>query len=195
MVNPNFILNENNYKNNHLYKNDLNKLKLTLFSDVESYKTNQIFYRPVVSYNLYDGILPGLTLTNQSPLKKNLTYFISPQFSSKSKSISGLTSLNYRDIVNKTNTINYFMSISKFNYEDDFNYIRISPSILYSIKDEDLRSNLENILFLDILILTRKLKTIKMINTELQIFHSLIQIQEQKTHIHLYMIFKSTITL
>lgn len=141
VVNPNFILNENNYKNNHLYKNDLNKLKLTLFSDVESYKTNQIFYRPVVSYNLYDGILPGLTLTNQSPLKKNLTYFISPQFSSKSKSISGLTSLNYRDIVNKTNTINYFMSISKFNYEDDFNYIRISPSILYSIKDEDLRSN------------------------------------------------------
>ena len=50
-------------------------------------------------------------------------------------------------------------------------------------------------LFLDILILTRKLKTIKMINTELQIFHSLIQIQEQKTHIHLYMIFKSIITL
>ena len=46
VVNPNFILNENNYKNNHLYKNDLNKLKLTLFSDVESYKTNQIFYRP-----------------------------------------------------------------------------------------------------------------------------------------------------
>ena len=78
-------------------------------------KTNQIFYRPVVSYNLYDGILTGITLTNQSPLKKNLTYFISPQYSSKSKSISGLTSLNYRDIINKTNTINYFISISKFS--------------------------------------------------------------------------------
>ena len=141
VVNPNFILNENNYKNNHLYKNDLNKLKLTLFSDVESYKISQIFYRPVVTYNLYDGILPGLTLTNQSPLKKNLTYFISPQYSSKSKSISGLTSINYRNIINKTNTINYFMSISKFNYEDDFNYIRISPSISYLIKDVDLRSN------------------------------------------------------
>ena len=87
------------------------------------------------------------------------------------------------------------MSISKFNYEDDFNYIRISPSILYSIKDEDLRSNFRKYFVLRHINIKRKLKTIKMINTELQIFHSLIQIQEQKTHILLYMIFKSTITL
>ncbi len=148
VVNPNFTLNENNYKNNHLYKKDLKRLKFTLFSDIESYHINQIFYRPLVSYNLYDGLLPGLTLTNQAPLKKNFTYFISPQYSSKSKSISGLTSINYRDIINKTNTINYFISFSKFNYEDDFNYIKISPSILYSIKDVDLKSKFRKYLVL-----------------------------------------------
>jgi hypothetical protein len=141
VVNPNFILNENNYKNNHLNKKDLNRLKFTLFSDFESYQINQIFYRPLVSYNLYDGLLPGLTLTNQSPIKKNFTYFISPLYSSKSKSIAGSTSLNYRNIISKTNSINYSVSISKFSYQDNYNYIRISPSILYLIKNEDLRSN------------------------------------------------------
>ena len=102
IVNPDFILNENNYKNNFLSKKGLNKLKFTLFSDFENYKSNQVFYRPIINYNLYDGILPGLTFTNQSPLKKNFLYFISPQFSSRTKKILGSVSFNYRDIISKT---------------------------------------------------------------------------------------------
>ena len=141
IVNPDFILNENNYKNNFLSKKGLNKLKFTLFSDFENYKSNQVFYRPIINYNLYDGILPGVTFTNQSPLKKNFLYFISPQFSSRTKKILGSVSFNYRDIISKTKSIKYFLSYAKFNYEDDLKYSRFSPSIIYSIKDSDLKSN------------------------------------------------------
>ena len=141
IINPDFILNENNYKNNFLSKKGLNKLKFTLFSDFENYKSNQVFYRPIINYNLYDGILTGLTLTNQSPLKKNFLYFISPQLSSRTKKILGSVSFNYRDIISKTKSIKYFLSYSNFNYEDNLKYSRFSPSIIYSIKDSDLKSN------------------------------------------------------
>lgn len=141
IVNPDFILNENNYKNNFLSKKGLNKLKFTLFSDFENYKSNQVFYRPIINYNLYDGILTGLTLTNKSPLKKNFLYFISPQLSSRTKKILGSVSFNYRDIISKTKSIKYFLSYAKFNYEDNLKYSRFSPSIIYSIKDRDLKSN------------------------------------------------------
>ena len=159
IVNPDFILNENNYKNNFLSKKGLNKLKFTLFSDFENYKSNQVFYRPIINYNLYDGILPGLTFTNQSPLKKNFLYFISPQLSSRTKKILGSVSFNYRDIISKTKSIKYFLSYAKFNYEDDLKYSRFSPSIIYSIKDSDLKSNFRQFFILRYVNINRELNS------------------------------------
>ena len=160
IVNPGFVLNENNYKNNFLSKKGLNKLKLTLFSDFENHESNQVFYRPTLGYNLYDGILPGLTFTNKSPIKKSFSYVLSPQFSTKTKTISGLVSFNYRNILSKNKSINYFLSYSQFNYKDDLKYNRFSPSILYSIRDIDLKSNYRQYFILRYINLNKELNSL-----------------------------------
>ena len=56
-------------------------------------KTN-IYLRPEVTYNLYDGISPGINFLNRGFKSKPLTYEIFTQYASKEETLVG--SLNFR---------------------------------------------------------------------------------------------------
>ena len=141
-VNPPGNLIEKNYKDNIIYVNEKKpKTIFRFFTDFEKEYENQIFYRPLFSYNLYNGFSPGITLTNKSPLRKKFTYFINPQYSFKTEKPIGSINLGLRDVISKTNILYYNLNLSKFNYNYNLDYTRFSPTLNYTIKDKNLKSN------------------------------------------------------
>ena len=50
---------------------------------------------PLIGYNLYDGFMPGISLSNINPIKKVFSYKIKPLYSLKQGSILGGAQLNY----------------------------------------------------------------------------------------------------
>ena len=133
---------EKNYKNNIIYvKGKKPKTIFRFLTDFEKEYENQIYYRPLFSYNLYNGFSPGLTLTNKSPFRKTFTYFLNPQYSFKTKNPIGSINLELRDVISKTRILNYNLNLSKFNYNYDLYYSRFSPTLSYIVKDKNLKSN------------------------------------------------------
>jgi hypothetical protein len=68
-------------------------IKFVFMKDLEDPYYNQILYVPSISYNLYDGITPGLRLHNKTILDKPFTFDINPSYSTRSNNLSGSGSM------------------------------------------------------------------------------------------------------
>ena len=147
-IDPNNFLLDNNYKNNTFNSQKINTKKtiLRFFSDFDNQKYSQIFYRPLFLYNLYDGFSPGLTLTNKTPIKKSFTYLFSPFYSFETEKIIGNASFNFTNYHSKTFSTKYFLSLSKFHYNNNLSYLRFSPTIIFTFRDQNLVSNFKQFL-------------------------------------------------
>jgi len=146
IINPEKYFSETKFSNNYssTFKAK-KKTKFVLFKDFENNFNNQIYYIPLFNYNLYDGLMPGISFSNSSPIKKPFSYKIIPYYSTKQKELLGKINLKYVDY-NKNNdsslfSINYFIGASLFHYKDDLSYNTFFPSIVLAFRDKDLRSN------------------------------------------------------
>ena len=148
IIDPNNFLLENSYKNNEFItqKKNIKKIIFRFFSDFDDKNYSQIFYRPQFLYNLYDGFSPGITLTNKTPIKKSFTYLFSPFYSFESEKIIGNASFNFTNYHSKTFSTKYFLSLSKFHYDNNLSYLRFSPSIIFTFRDSNLVSNFKQFL-------------------------------------------------
>lgn len=148
IIDPNNFLLDNNYKNNTFttQKKNTKKTIVRFFSDFDDQKYSQIFYRPQFLYNLYDGFSPGLTLTNKTPIKKSFTYLFSPFYSFETEKIIGNASFNFTNYHSKTFSTKYFLSLSKFHYDNNLSYLRFSPTIIFTFRDQNLTSNFKQFL-------------------------------------------------
>ena len=148
IIDPDNFLLENNYKNNVFItqKKNTKKIIFRFFSDFDDKNYSQIFYRPQFLYNLYDGFSPGITLTNKTPIKKSFTYLFSPFYSFESEKIIGNASFNFTNYHSKTFSTKYFLSLSKFHYDNNLSYLRFSPSIIFTFRDLNLVSNFKQFL-------------------------------------------------
>ena len=136
------INNRNNYK--AVKKFGLNKpIKFSFIRDIENANYNQIFYVPEIGYNLYDGAILSLTFNNRSLIERPFTYLISPSYSTNSKSLTGNGSITYNLL--KENSKNYLtrfsFSSSYFHYNQDASYLRITPSITFRFRENNLLDN------------------------------------------------------
>jgi hypothetical protein len=99
--------------------------------DLEDPYYNQILYVPSISYNLYDGITPGLRLHNKTILDKPFTFDINPSYSTRSNNLSGSGSIavnqNYRN--STLFNVRYSMSGSYFHYAQDASYLKLNPMV------------------------------------------------------------------
>ena len=142
IIDPDNLLVDINSKNNYInFVLKRKKTKLRFYTDIESTTENQIYYRPQLGYNFYDGLLPGLTFTNRSPISKPFTYMLSPYFGLKKNKIAGAISFSYRDFIKKNISLNYFLSASSFHYDENFRYKKFTPSVLFLKRDSDIKSN------------------------------------------------------
>ena len=146
-INPDIKLPEFNRNNNWVYnKSNLKPLKFKFLADLENPKYRNIFYRPEITYNLYDGISPGINLINRGIKNRPLSFEIFTQYASKEKKLIGSANFKYQlnnEIDNNYSTLfNFFYTTNHYN--ENLRYQVFSPSVIINFRDnKNLRSNVK----------------------------------------------------
>ncbi|MES2811784.1 MAG: aminopeptidase [Bacteroidota bacterium] len=136
------INNRNNYKS--LKRFGLNKpIKFIFLRDIENANYNQVFYYPEIGFNVYDGAILSMSFNNRSLIERPFTYNISPGYSTNTGSISGNAFFNYVFQHENKNQFQTRLSLSTayFHYLPDASYFRLTPSIQFRFRENDIRDN------------------------------------------------------
>ena len=147
-VNPIIKLPEFNRSNNWVYgksRSNLKPLKLKFVGDLENPKYRTIYYRPEITYNLYDGVSPGINLINRGIKNRPLSFEIFTQYASKEETLVG--SMNFRYQLNNEIKNNYSTLFNLYyntnHYNENLRYQVFSPSIQINFRDnKNLRSKI-----------------------------------------------------
>ena len=120
-------------------------LQFRLFKDIEDPNYNQIFFMPLVEFNnIYDGLTLGTKVYNKTILRKRLNYRFSPQYATKSRALTGSTSIFYTHNIENKNLydITYGIAAGYQSFASDAFFTRIRPSVSFSFRDDsNFRSN------------------------------------------------------
>ena len=119
------------------------KLKFTFFKDSENPYYNQVFYVPVLNFNIYDGWTPGLRLYNKTFLERPFVYDFSPSYSFREKAFVGSGKLNYRKYLSKSGlyVANYGIGGSTYHFQENSRYSTLTPSLTFGWRPANLISN------------------------------------------------------
>ncbi|WP_324218045.1 aminopeptidase [Flavobacterium sp.] len=145
----------NNWKSLKSFYPNNRPIKFNFMKDLEDPYYNQILYVPTLTYNLYDGLSPGLRLHNKTLLDKPFTFELNPAYSTNAKTFSGSASfaVNQNNRNSTLYNIRYALSGSYFHYAADATYLKINPSVILRIREENFRDNRKQmILFRQVLV-------------------------------------------
>lgn len=126
------------------------KLKLQFFKDSENPYYNQVFYMPVVNYNLYDGLSPGIRFTNKTFLQRPLIFDVAPTYAVKERNLVGYGRMSYLRYHGKSGfyLTNYSIRGSSSHFQTNSRYSTVTPSIAFGWRPADLISNVRSFLLL-----------------------------------------------
>jgi len=147
VINPKIFLPELNKSNNWIYNNsNLKPLKIKFIGDLENPKFKTLFLRPEVTYNLYDGVSPGINLLNKGLKNKLFNFEIFTQYASKEDALVGSLNLKYQ--LNNELKDNYSTIFNLFytsnHYKENLRYQVFSPSVRINFRDnKNLRSKVK----------------------------------------------------
>ena len=153
-INPDITIPESNRSNNWIYtksNSNLKPLKVKFISDLENPKFKTLYLRPEITYNLYDGVSPGINILNKGLKNKPFSYEVFTQYASKEKTLVG--SLNFRYQLNNEVKNNYSTVFNLFyntnHYKENLRYQVFSPSVRINFRDNsNLRSKIRKSLTL-----------------------------------------------
>ena len=119
------------------------KLKFTFFRDSENPYYNQVFYVPVVNFNIYDGWAPGLRLYNKTLLERPFVYDFAPSYSFREKAFVGYGKFSYRKYLSKSGlyVANYALRGSTSHFNVNSRYSTLTPSVSFGWRPDNLLSN------------------------------------------------------
>jgi hypothetical protein len=117
--------------------------KFVFMKDLEDPYYNQILYVPTLTYNLYDGLSPGIRLHNKTILDKPFTFDINPIYSPNTQQLTGSFGLgiNHYNRDSRFYNIRYGVGGSYSHYAPDAAYLKINPSVNFNIRNNDFRDN------------------------------------------------------
>ena len=147
VINPKISLPELNKSNNWIYNySNLKPLKIKFIGDLENPKFKTLFLRPEVTYNLYDGVSPGINLLNKGLKNKLFNFEIFTQYASKEEALVGSVNLKYQ--LNNELKDNYSTVFNLFytsnHYKENLRYQVFSPSVRVNFRDnKNLRSKVK----------------------------------------------------
>lgn len=125
-------------------------IKFNFMKDLEDPYYNQVLYVPTLSYNLYDGLSPGIRLHNKTILEKPFVFDVNPVYSTIQKSLTGA----FQFSVNQNNrnlnlyNIKYSMNGSYFHYAPEASYLKLNPMVLLRIRENEYRDNRKQLIVL-----------------------------------------------
>ena len=124
------------------------KLKLQFFKDSEDPYYNQVFYVPVLTFNIYDGWAPGMRIYNKTFLERPFVYDFAPSYALREKALVGFGKFNFRKYHGKSGLYvsNYQLRGSTFHFQENSRYSKITPSVGFAWRPDDLRSNKRQVL-------------------------------------------------
>lgn len=119
------------------------KLNFTFFKDSENPYYNQVFYVPVLNFNVYDGWTPGMRLYNKTLLERPFVYDFAPSYSFREKAFVGYGKFNYRKYLSKSGlyVANYAIGASTSHFNVNSRYTSVTPSLSFGWRPKDLISN------------------------------------------------------
>lgn len=119
------------------------KLQFRFFKDTEDPYYTQVFYVPIVNFNIYDGITPGMRIYNKTFLERQFNYDISPAYSFLERALVGSASVRYRKYHGKSGLFvsNYSFAGSTSHFQENSRFTTITPAISFGWRPDDLRSN------------------------------------------------------
>jgi hypothetical protein len=154
---PEFNL-RNNWRSLKDFKINNRPIKFVFFKDLEDPYYNQILFVPTLTYNLYDGLMPGIRLYNKTVLDKAFIYDVNPTYSPNTQSLSGSSALvfNQYNRDSRLYHVKYYVTASDFHYAPDARYIKINPSVQFAYRPEDFRDNRKQYLRLREILVNRQ---------------------------------------
>ncbi len=163
---PEFNLRNNWKKIEGFYPNN-RPVVFAFVKDLENPFYNQIIYAPILTYNVYDGLSPGMRFHNRAILNRPFVYDINPTYSIKSKMITGsaafIVNKDYRD--SNLFNVKYTVSGSYFHYAPDATYLKINPMVLMQIRKDDYRDNRKQLIYIRHVLVEREKSAIVIDNS------------------------------
>ncbi len=126
-------------------------LQLKWIKDISDPYYNQIFIRPQVGYNYYDGLILGAEFNNKTILPRNLEYRLLPSYSTKSNNLSGGLSVAYAvyPLESPFYKISIGMTASSYHYKESYKFLRLKPRIAFHFNRKNLRTPGHNFISCD----------------------------------------------
>ena len=137
---------ELNRNNNYIHNSDNKPIRIRLISDLDDPKKRNLYFRPEITYNLYDGLSPGINFSNRGIKNKPFSYEIFSQYASKEKALVGSLNLKYQvnNEINDNFSTVYNIFYTTNHYNEDLRFQVFSPSITVNFRDNNnLRSNIK----------------------------------------------------
>ena len=148
----------NNWKSLKSFFPNNRPIKFVFMKDLEDPYYNQVLYVPTLTYNLYDGLSPGLRLHNKTILDKPFIFDVNPAYSTNAKTFSGsgfvVVNQNYRNSL--LYNVRYSLSGAYFHYAADATYLKINPMIQLKIREDDIRDNKKQLILLRQVMVSRE---------------------------------------
>jgi len=133
----------NNWKSLNGFLSSNKKLKFQFFKDAENPYYNQIFYVPIASFNIYDGITPGIRLHNKTILNRPFLFDFNPSYATLEKTLVGFGKINYTKFHGKSGLYvsNYSLRASTSHFQTNSRFTTFTPSVSFGWRPDDLLSN------------------------------------------------------
>ena len=125
-------------------------VKIQLLGSLYNPERSQIFFMPIIDYNVYNKYSYGLSFYNKFLPKNGFSYKIKPMYSNGSKDIIGNLKLSYNKFNKESNIYKstFLINIKKGSYNYNKNYMRIEPNISLQLQKKKPRSTINNYLSL-----------------------------------------------
>lgn len=154
---PEFNLRNNWKKLEGFYPNN-RPIKFALIKDLEDPFYNQVIYAPILTYNVYDGLSPGMRFHNRAILNRPFVYDINPTYATKSQTLTGsaifMINKDYRD--SNLFSVRYSLSGNYFHYAPDATYLKLNPMVLMQIRGDDFRDNRKQMILFRQVVINRQ---------------------------------------
>jgi len=94
---------------------------------------------PVLDFNIYDGLTPGLRLTNKTLIQRPFQFNFVPQYAIREDALVGSGSLIYRHYHGKSGfyVTNYSLRGSSFHFQTNSRYSTITPAVSFGWRPDD----------------------------------------------------------
>ncbi|MFY7664825.1 aminopeptidase [Flavobacterium sp.] len=142
---------EYNLRNNStaIDKSLFNKpFTFAIMKDLEAPFFNQVLYVPSLSYNLYDGISPGLRFHNKTMLDKPFNFDVNPMYSPNTQRLIGHFSFAGNHNFRNSNWFNlrYQFAGSFLHYAPEASYLKLNPAVFLRWRNPNFRNNEKQLL-------------------------------------------------